>query len=159
MSECTEKRTTTNSTGCVQISLAVELNHRIIKIMLKSLMYIRTYKRIILLLAFFLVYISMYLIHNAYGTLCIIKQPPNNSSNSPLFTDKSSNINSNAEARVFEVSHFMLYRVKTTLNLFSLVSCVVAWKVVNVQTLKTIVSSSWQQLPYGFLQMKSLKSQ
>lgn len=41
--------------------------------MLKSFMYIKNYKRIIIILAFFLLYISMYLIHNAYGTLCIIK--------------------------------------------------------------------------------------
>lgn len=41
--------------------------------MLKSFMYIKNYKRIILILAAFLLYISMYLIHNAYGTLCIIK--------------------------------------------------------------------------------------
>lgn len=41
--------------------------------MLKSFMYIKNYKRIALILAFFLLYISMYLIHNAYGTLCIIK--------------------------------------------------------------------------------------
>lgn len=36
-------------------------------------MYIKNYKRIALILAFFLLYISMYLIHNAYGALCIIK--------------------------------------------------------------------------------------
>lgn len=41
--------------------------------MLKSFMHIKNYKRIILILAFLLLYISMYLIHNAYGTLCIIK--------------------------------------------------------------------------------------
>lgn len=47
--------------------------------MLKSFMYIKNYKRIILILAFFLLYISLILIHNAYGTLCIIKST--NSSN------------------------------------------------------------------------------
>lgn len=37
-------------------------------------MYItKNYKRIILILAFLLLYISMYLIHNVYGPLCIIK--------------------------------------------------------------------------------------
>lgn len=41
--------------------------------MLKSFMYIKNYKRIIIILAFFLLYISVYLIHNAYGPLCIIK--------------------------------------------------------------------------------------
>lgn len=41
--------------------------------MLKSFMYIKNYKRIVLILAFFLLYISLVLIHNAYGTLCIIK--------------------------------------------------------------------------------------
>lgn len=41
--------------------------------MLKSFMYIKNYKRIILILAFLLLYISMYLIHNAYGPLCLTK--------------------------------------------------------------------------------------
>lgn len=45
--------------------------------MLKSFMNIKTYKRIILILAFFLLYISLVLIHNAYGTLCIIKSSSN----------------------------------------------------------------------------------
>ena len=39
----------------------------------KSFMYIKNYKRIIVLLAFLLLYISMYLIHNAYGPLSVIK--------------------------------------------------------------------------------------
>lgn len=41
--------------------------------MLKSFMYIKNYKKIFLILAFLLLYISMYLIHNVYGPLCIIK--------------------------------------------------------------------------------------
>src|SRR5690349_5789519 len=45
--------------------------------MLKSFMNIKNYKRIILILAFFLLYISLVLIHNAYGTLCIIKSSSN----------------------------------------------------------------------------------
>ena len=56
--------------------------------MLKSFMYIKNYKRIILILAFLLVYISMYLIHNVYGPLCIIKSS-NSSSNSISNGDKS----------------------------------------------------------------------
>lgn len=65
----------------------------------KSFKYIRTCKRIIFLMAVFLVYISMYLIHNAYGTsLFIIK--PNNSA-AALLNSNSINVNddggSNAE--------------------------------------------------------------
>jgi hypothetical protein len=50
--------------------------------MLKSFMYIKNYKRIILILAFFLLYISMYLIHNVYGPVCIIKSSGDKSSSS-----------------------------------------------------------------------------
>ncbi|CRK97336.1 CLUMA_CG010729, isoform A [Clunio marinus] len=68
--------------------------------MLKSFMYIKNYKRVIIILAFFLVYISMYLIHNAYGTLCVIKSNSgdNGSSNkrdieaSKLFKGNNSNL-------------------------------------------------------------------
>jgi hypothetical protein len=41
--------------------------------MLKSFMHIKHFKRIVVILSFLLVYISVYLIHNAYGTLCINK--------------------------------------------------------------------------------------
>ena len=50
--------------------------------MLKSFMHIKNYKRIILILAFFLLYISMYLIHNVYGPVCIIKSSGDKGSSS-----------------------------------------------------------------------------
>ncbi|KAL7033210.1 hypothetical protein ACKWTF_007506 [Chironomus riparius] len=49
--------------------------------MLKSFMYMKNYRRIMMVFAIFLMYISMYLIHNAYGSLCIIKNSEDNKSN------------------------------------------------------------------------------
>lgn len=54
--------------------------HFAAKNMLKSFMYIKNYKKIFLILAFLLLYISMYLIHNVYGPLCIIKTNGSSSS-------------------------------------------------------------------------------
>lgn len=49
--------------------------------MLKSFVYMKNYRRIMIIFSVLLLYISMYLIHNAYGTLCIIKTGEDNKSN------------------------------------------------------------------------------
>lgn len=41
--------------------------------MLKGFMHIKHFKRMLIILSFLLVYLSVYLIHNAYGALCISK--------------------------------------------------------------------------------------
>lgn len=55
--------------------------------MLKSFMYIKNYKKIFLILAFLLLYISMYLIHNVYGPLCIIKTNASSSADKGSFNE------------------------------------------------------------------------
>jgi hypothetical protein len=53
--------------------------------MLKGFMHLKYFKRIVIILSFLLVYISVYLIHNAYGTLCM------NKSNSSTINDDREN--------------------------------------------------------------------
>jgi hypothetical protein len=75
------------------------------KNMLKSFMYFKNYKRIIFILAFLLVYISMYLIHNAYGgTLCIIKSSGDKGNNGSKGEFEGSKLYRGSNSNLFNVS-------------------------------------------------------
>lgn len=49
--------------------------------MLKSFVYMKNYRRIMMVFTVFLLYLSMYLIHNTVGSLCIIKTGDDNKAN------------------------------------------------------------------------------
>jgi hypothetical protein len=69
--------------------------------MLKSLVYMKNYRRLMMAFTVFLLYLSMYLLHNAVGTLCIIKTADDSKGN---------------EGDI-EASRLLLYRVNNS-NLF-----------------------------------------
>lgn len=67
--------------------------------MLKTFMYMKNYRRIMMIFAVFLTYISMYLIHNAYGSLCIIK------------TNDDKSTDGDIEAALYKVNNTNLFAV------------------------------------------------
>jgi len=132
--------------------------------MLKSFMYIKNYKRIIIILACFLLYISMYLIHNAYGTLCIIKSSSSSSgdkgyinkgdigisklykaSNSNLFDSTPGHKTEQHEETSKDYNTHAEYEWTTNIDLDDIFISVKTTKKYHESRLKTIVKT-WFQL-------------
>lgn len=94
------------------------------KIMHKSFtfMYIKTCKRIIFIMLAFLVYISMYLIHNAYGTSLVIIKPSESGGSAPSQLLDNSNVNVNdysSRSSGGNVEVSVAYRVSIVVDFFS----------------------------------------
>lgn len=92
-----------------------------IKIRIKMLplpLYMKNIRRLVIILAVLLLYISMYLIHNAYGgTLCIIKSADDNKG-----TEQGDNIQE-ASRLLYKVNESNLFAVSNVQFLCCLIFC------------------------------------